>query len=486
MEQEIKEEAVRLLNLKRPTEDDKDGFIALANSYRGKDADTFELIHIFMKEVMGMGKREAAEEIKRLKVTSALGQYPRTHREFCSLALEAVGFRHRLDGMFDRINGPQDSEPVASDKIITLVKEKSYDLGIYKDRGLDHAWTALIDESMNDLKSALFQKLQFRQNTDDVWSDLIRTILTDQVRNDERFVRATRVVLQSWMWRVKNQLRGYRVYDQIMPVLYGGQGTGKSRFTRWLFDPIEAAYASNDFSLFEHTSQLNLLRETPVIWMDEMSYADRQDSKRIKSLMTGVKFAFRRLYSEVTNDYIRASFWGCSNIPVSEMIMDATGNRRFWEVPFRKVDVDAIADKFGALELWQSVDENGNSPHLADDDRELIAGYQAQQRYRGPVETWVDESENLPVGEWKRSSHLFELYQVWEDRFWRSKAPMKLPKFGKEMTDLADRIDWIHREVRREANYYKIDRPTARATGVLSDCEFQNKMALRVLIGARR
>ena len=108
------------------------------------------------------------------------------------------------------------------------------------------------------------------------------------------------------------------------------------------------------------------------------------------------------------------TFIGCSNEPVVNRIQDSTSARRFWQVDCAdRLNWEAI-NQMAYIALWQSVDENCESPVLI--YMEEITRIQHQElRSKDPIEEWLMERFEFSVtnGESPTTSWLYEDFQAW-------------------------------------------------------------------------
>jgi hypothetical protein len=91
-----------------------------------------------------------------------------------------------------------------------------------------------------------------------------------------------------------------------------------------------------------------------------------------------------------------ATFIGCSNKTLAQLIQDETGLRRFVELHFVEVDWEVL-DRIDPYLLWRSVDEAAEDPSLTIIDQ--IRDQQEENRKLSPVETWLKELAGMLVKE---------------------------------------------------------------------------------------
>lgn len=171
-------------------------------------------------------------------------------------------------------------------------------------------------------------------------------------------------VMAHWLWQVKRRAAGMGVEWDLMPVLVGRQGSGKTTAVDQLAAVME------ELSVPVTAQQIVDSRETPLLSLayiarwDEMSGASRADGDAVKRAISMTQAASRRLYS---NDFeVRRrtiTFIGTSNFSLAAILGDTSGARRFAEIPVNQVDFD----QWNALDkrlVWEAVSEMDPAPIL--------------------------------------------------------------------------------------------------------------------------
>ena len=147
------------------------------------------------------------------------------------------------------------------------------------------------------------------------------------------------------------------VATQGVLVLQGDQGMGKTEFFRHL--------AIRD-EFFREGTTLDMLNKDSLIsatkvWICELGEIDsttKKEQSALKSFLTGKIDRFREPYARA--ELIRSrrtSFCGTVNQP--RYLRDETGNRRYWTVPVKSVDVEAVFHYPPAwyAQFWRQVHE---------------------------------------------------------------------------------------------------------------------------------
>lgn len=204
--------------------------------------------------------------------------------------------------------------------------------------------------------------------------------------------------IAQWCWQVKRALADLPVEQHLMPVLYKGLvgiGGGKSQAIRLLLKPL-AELATDDAAvlLFDEKAAPNLSIYIAALW-DEMMHADRNSVEALKRIITATTRATRLHYTHDTyHAPVRTQWIASTNRPLSAMVRDPTGSRRFYEIEtLARCDWDTL-NAIDYRALWHAVDHLGRAPALGvlGDLRER----QEEQRYRDGVTYWLEAEDWQP------------------------------------------------------------------------------------------
>nr|BFD33771.1 hypothetical protein GTC16762_33900 [Pigmentibacter ruber] len=206
-----------------------------------------------------------------------------------------------------------------------------------------------------------------------------------------------RVVLYHFIWQVKRKMFGLKVYDHLMPIVYGTQKIGKSEAIKKLLSPIHDLYVSSKFLSITDERKSKSFERNFVMFFDEMQGATRADIENVKEKITCDRVAYRPLF---TNDEEQVdnncSFIGTSNKPLYRLIRDETGMRRFYQInAMQKCNWEAI-NSIDYMAIWLDVNEEIDLPFIRSKDFESkIKAQQEDNRDKHSVELWVEENEIL-------------------------------------------------------------------------------------------
>lgn len=194
------------------------------------------------------------------------------------------------------------------------------------------------------------------------------------------------------LWQIKRLMAGMDSADEMMLVLTGAQGAGKSTVLRMLLAPLEEFSINvSHTSLSDDRYQASLGVAFAAVW-DELAGSSKAEMAKVKHSITAKCFDPRQFFSHNLMKVRRTiTFFGASNDALSDVLPDFTGMRRFWEIVSpRKYDWDLLATVDMPL-LWQAVDHRDASPLKAGDIHARIKAVQDSYRPYDPIVAWIDE-----------------------------------------------------------------------------------------------
>lgn len=204
--------------------------------------------------------------------------------------------------------------------------------------------------------------------------------------------------VMQWMWQVKRRLAGMTTEQELMLVIYGPvQGSGKTTAVRRLLSHLHEFQLPITANVFRDERERTVIRDYAVGFIDELSGLDRAACSEVKELITADDVSYRILGRNGRHHARRLmNFIGTSNRPVSEIIRDTTGARRFWqlEVPpdRKKIDWEAL-NAIPSADLWEAVSENDPAPILPHLERVRVA--QEVLTHQDSVAEWLRDERWL-------------------------------------------------------------------------------------------
>jgi len=254
-----------------------------------------------------------------------------------------------------------------------------------------------------------------------------------------------------FIWQVRRRMAGMGVEWDLMIVLVGDQGSGKTTAV----DALSSTLA--ELSVPVTATQIVDPREAPILaqaligrW-DELAGGSKTESEALKRAVTQATIAFRRLYSQSYEIHKRSiTFVGTSNLPLSMIIRDTSGARRFAELPASTIDWEGLA----AIDLravWDCASELDDAPIKA--HLHALRAHQSSIVHRDVVTGWQ---------EWENSNGWRTIVMPRSDSLRPDVIP-SLDGFGtdwhKENPGYADPGGWTTAHILQRIAYF------GRATG---------------------
>lgn len=212
-------------------------------------------------------------------------------------------------------------------------------------------------------------------------------------------------VSAQWHLNVKRKLFGMPTWWEMMVILVGAQGGGKTWITtKYHLKPLRD-YTNDGMAVDEAIDSrvLKQLTNHYVMFFDEMSGVQRTDMERLKNLITSSEVAYRPMYSNnIEKLRNNSSFMGASNNPIGLLLTDRTGMRRFYELKCApKCDISA-AETIDYEALWRGIDETKKS--YVDDLLPQLRETQAEYKAVDEVALFVEHYGLRPEGDEDTSS----------------------------------------------------------------------------------
>ena len=161
------------------------------------------------------------------------------------------------------------------------------------------------------------------------------------------------VLLQKWLCQcvalLYNNVSDPFGADGVL-TLQGAQGVGKTSLFRKLAMRPEFFYEGAHINFKDKDTLIRSLS----FWITELGEIEttlKSDVEALKAFLTQNCDRYRRPYGR--GDVIsarRTSFCGSCNS--AEFLLDPSGNRRFWTIPVKEIDLEAL-EKLNVLQLWK-------------------------------------------------------------------------------------------------------------------------------------
>lgn len=290
-----------------------------------------------------------------------------------------------------------------------------YFLGFRNDQILDEvvAWEKV---QYHTRKQNIFGAIKFERGRhtgpdgDRMWEAMERAYF-DVQDSSPGFAIA---VIKKFMWQVKRKARGMAVTHHLMPVLTGQQGKGKSVFVSKLTRPLRDTTQNVNFQTLTDGKTIDLWRNH-ILFVDEMGFFSKTDVDMVKNIITMDEVPIRIMKTNGTeNVRNQATFIGCSNKTLAQLVRDETGLRRFAELMWTNTPDYDLGDTVDWIALWKSVDENGEDPMNTSGMQTQLAAQQKANRSMTSVETWAREFASRYT-KWTKASELYDAFRLWAD-----------------------------------------------------------------------
>lgn len=411
-------------------------------------------------------QREWNALTKSVRISDALGGVPETSLNFVELVAAKERVSYSFSGMLKRDGPPMfvgDAErpPTLIDE--EMRKDALWDdyARIMHEASMNEDEFELLLRSYNDdhavgfnereIRDALTRWLMLRRREallvlqrriayrpgphtgpqgQEVWRQLVRRVFVLNEDTPDEFVVAA---VKKFFWQVKRKILGLPVTRHLMVVFVGLTGAGKSTFMLRLLEPVSELAKDTDFEAICEKSNIDLWRFF-VLYLDEMAHATKTDIDITKHVISADKVSRRPFY---TNRVVTvpqcATFTGCCNKELNQLIRDETSARRFVGLRFQNAPDWDFINALNVIDLWASVDERGVDPmlpHLA-----ALGAVQEAQREQSTVELWARQAR-LAIG-WHLACDMYDDFQVWEKAN-EEKMATGLRAFAKELVRLAN------------------------------------------------
>jgi hypothetical protein len=397
-----------------------DKLISAAKSWEGTEIDLVDSAQMVLTEHTKLRKTVIDIIAKNMKIKIGLGEIPKNHYEFVCAYCKKYGVRLTLDKQIS-VKGAESSDRDVFNDIYLWTGE----FGVFN--GKDYilaAWQKWkCEQDRLNIKS-FYENIAYSPTVDmGGWSLVVDTLCADigdrplGLTRDE-YRRVVLAVMQGAIWRVKAKLLNRPTLQHIMMYLRGKQGCGKSSFMRWFLAPVTDGMIQADFGIFDHDEKQIIMKNTPIIFFDEVARAEKADAAKVKNMMTSETGMFRKLYGEASKGRMVSTFFGAGNLDLAEVFHDSTGLRRFFQIECRKdlyTQLGNLMSQVDPLDLWRSVNENEDSPLENDEIVKLLISAETTKRVLCPVEEWI--KTKVDGGGWpdyKGVADMFLIYQEWK------------------------------------------------------------------------
>ena len=221
-----------------------------------------------------------------------------------------------------------------------LVRELRTQLSInYSVNKLQDILESDFSQNFNPFEEYFENLPKWKENQESEIEKLCKTLKTE----NEKFKNWS---LPKWLIAVVATMLDENIYNHQLPILIGEQGIGKSTWIQNLIPKELSKYFYTGTINPNNKDTLSLVSTCMLIDLDELANLNKNDTSKLKELITKPKVTFRGAYQRFTEHQPRrASFIGSTND--KEFLYDLTGTRRFLcydilEIEKTKIDINLV------------------------------------------------------------------------------------------------------------------------------------------------
>ncbi len=240
------------------------------------------------------------------------------------------------------------------------------------------------------------------------------TIFIDYLGADDIFY--TRSVAKKWLVGAVARVFEPGVKFEMVPVLQGKQGIGKSTLASKLGGEF---FVDTLASLGKTKDDYQLLIGSWIIELGELSSLNSTDTEKTKNFISAQSDRIRLPYGRITQDYKRTCvFIGTTN--TGQFLNDLTGNRRFFPIPLMNEPTKNVfsLDDETIQQIWAeayTIYQKGENIFLDDPmDEEVADRYREQATEENLFFMYIDDYLEMSVPSTWNSKSQFEKKMYFE------------------------------------------------------------------------
>lgn len=295
-------------------------------------------------------------------------------------------------------------------------------------------------EEFERLKAPLFKPNPIPKDIDDPCMQFVKALTGEE--NPVHYA-----AIEHFIWQVKRKIKGLPIENHMMLIFHGSeQGKGKSVAMKKLIftpaidgdisHPTRDLFKPGDLSLCTDKRDWDALERYYVIYMDEMARMDPKQVNEIKRIITEDELNYRSPHARSTKCVRNAAtLIGTTNDDPEDILVDTTGNRRFYVIYTKDVDWDLI-NSCNYEGMWQNVDEKKKSP-IKPFLKEIRSHQKTYQR-KSAVEQWLDEvgAKNTKGYAYSLNNDIWPAFKDWLEDSHTTRLSFTRDKLGRELTRL--------------------------------------------------
>lgn len=284
------------------------------------------------------------------------------------------------------------------------------ELKIYlsKKYGVEYGKENLFDVTLSVAKRSSFHPIKSIFEVTQ-WDGVERaeTIFIDYLGADDN--EYMRLVAKKWLVGAISRIYQAGIKFEIVPVITGKQGAGKST----LASKLGGKFFSDDLKDMKSKDSKEFLRGSWIIELGELSAMKNSETEEIKAFISSTKDRYRPSYGRITNDYPRTCvFIATSND--NRYLKDMTGARRFFPVPVdaqeRNKDVFTL-DAETVHQIWAEAFtfyNAGETCYFTKEQEKLAEPYRDDATEEDAVTMAIHEYLDIPLPDYWETCTLSE------------------------------------------------------------------------------
>lgn len=288
---------------------------------------------------------------------------------------------------------------LSQDKLARKIRILRDEFGLtFGNKSIEDCISELTDEISTNIRVNTYKNIAHykHMNYDEQEQDW-KNIVTGLFNDSEMSYDCTISILKKFIWQVKRKMTGNPVTNHNMVVIVGKQGSGKTTFVEKLLSPVKDVSIGTNMEEIGDQRNVDLFSYY-VMFLDEMSRADRADIETIKNIITTKQISRRILgTSKIFTKNQNSTFIGCSNKNLDQVISDETGIRRFVPLQFKNNPDWTVLENVNFKKLWSSVSEFGDDP--SEKYFEEVKTIQSQYRTKTACEDWINSLKHKDTTE---------------------------------------------------------------------------------------
>ena len=313
----------------------------------------------------------------------------------------------------------QSADEILQQDIKQLVVESSFE---YAENEMSTIMTVELMKDNRIRRAALVDKLKFKPEYKEYANDCIAKLIT-MLREPTSVSTLKHDIfsLKYFKYQVKNKLINcnYLTPNPLSLIMYSGQGLGKTWTVESILDPVSEIYtyaSSSELSKGNYEKNIPNLAGNYVTYFDDLDKLDESEIANFKSFITSSKVFYRMFFTQQRSAKANVSTTiATSNLPLSDLIYDETGNRRFYQFTGRLIKPKNIIEfhkevkalNIDWLKVWQGIDENDNpmTPEIWED----VQKYQKIWGTRSLIHQFIQDNSKLFISISDKETAITEL-----------------------------------------------------------------------------